>query len=245
MKHKGIAFKLILFIFVSCAFIFALVFGYNYYFSRRIIVENVEENARNIVFTTVSRIETILHAVEKVPENLAYFLEHTPYNKDELIGLMHSVIEKNPEIYGTTIAFEPYRFDKNSLYFAPYFYKSQGENRLVYLDESYRYFYWDWYQIPKELDHPVWSEPYYDEGAGNIIMSTYSAPFYKTVSGEREFMGIVTADVSLEWLEKIVSSIKIAETGYGFLISQNGTIVTHPDKNLIMNKISSKQLKSN
>jgi sigma-B regulation protein RsbU (phosphoserine phosphatase) len=82
----------------------------------------------------------------------------------------------------------------------------------------------------------VWSEPYYDEGAGNIIMSTYSVPFYRTVSGKKQFMGIVTADVSLSWLEEIVASIKIAQTGYGFLVSQNGTFVTHPDNHLIMNE---------
>ncbi len=35
--------------------------------------------------------------------------------------------------------------------------------------ESYQYFYLDWYQIPRELGRPLWSEPYFDEGAGNII----------------------------------------------------------------------------
>jgi sigma-B regulation protein RsbU (phosphoserine phosphatase) len=100
----------------------------------------------------------------------------------------------------------------------------------------YEYFYWDWYQIPKELKRPVWTEPYFDEGAGQIIMATYSVPFYKTVSGERKFMGVVTADISLAWLQQIVSSIKIKQTGYGFLITKNGTFVTHPDSDLIMNE---------
>lgn len=237
MKNRGIAFKLILLILASSTLIFMLIFGYNYYISRRIIVKNVEENARNLALTTVNRIETAMHSVKKVPENLAYFLEHSSYTGNELINLIRSVVENNPEIYGATIAFEPYSFERNSLYFAPYFYKSQGKIKFTYLGgESYRYFYLDWYQIPKELNRPQWSEPYYDEGGGNIIMSTYSVPFYKTVSGKRQYMGVVTADVSLEWLQKIVSSIKISETGYGFLISKNGTIVTYPSRDLIMNE---------
>lgn len=214
-----------------------LIFGYNYLFSRRIIVKNLEENARNLALATVNRIETVLRSMEKVSENLAYFLENSSDSKNELLDLIRSVVEKNPEIYGSTIAFEPYAFDKNSLYFAPYFYKGDGKIKFTYLGgESYRYFYWDWYQIPKELNRPVWSEPYYDKGGGNIIMSTYSAPFYKTIAGKRQFMGVVTADVSLSWLQEIVSSIKISQTGYGFLISKNGTLVTHPYKHLIMNE---------
>ena len=81
----------------------------------------------------------------------------------------------------------------------------------------------------------MWSEPYFDEGAGNIIMSTYSVPFYQDIKGEKKLLGIVTADISLAWLQEMVSSIKIAETGYAFLISKTGTLITHPRKDLVMN----------
>jgi len=94
----------------------------------------------------------------------------------------------------------------------------------------------DWYQIPKELERPMWSEPYYDEGAGNAIMSTYSVPIYKHLNGQKKFIGILTADISLDWLQEYMNSIKIYKTGYGFMISSNGTMVTHPDKELIMNE---------
>ncbi|MDA2919827.1 SpoIIE family protein phosphatase [Desulfobacterota bacterium AH_259_B03_O07] len=200
-------------------------------------MNNVRENSKNLAFNAVNRIETILKSFEKIPENLAYFLKYSDYTKSELTNLIRTVVENNSEIFGSTIAFEPYAFDKNSEYFAPYFYKDNGDIKFTYLGgDTYRYFHWDWYQIPKELDKPQWSEPYYDEGGGNIIMSTYSVPFYKNIEGKKKFMGIVTADISLDWLEKIVSSIEISKTGYGFLISKNGTFVTHPDSDLIMNE---------
>jgi sigma-B regulation protein RsbU (phosphoserine phosphatase) len=81
----------------------------------------------------------------------------------------------------------------------------------------------------------MWSEPYFDEGAGNIIMSTYSVPFYQILKGERKLLGIVTADISLAWLQKIVSSIKIAETGFAFLILKKGNLITRPRQDLVMN----------
>ena len=237
LKNRGIAFKLIFFFTLSSGLIFLLIFSFNYRFSRRMIEKNVEDNARNLVLSKVNRIETILLSVQRVPENLACFLENSSYNKEELLLLLRTVVENNAEIYGATIAFEPYGFDKKSIYFAPYFYKNKG--RIEFADlgcESYKYFNWDWYQIPKELNHPEWTEPYFDEGGGNILMTTYSVPFYRVVGGRRQFKGIVTADISLGWLQEVVSSIKVLQTGYGFLISKNGTVVTHPMKELIMNE---------
>ena len=237
IRNRGIAFKLVFFILTSCTLIFLVIFGYNYLVSRRIIVRNIQDSAQNLALVTVNKIETVLRAVEKVPQNLAYSLEESQYRKKGLMNLLRSVVENNPEIYGATIAFEPYAFDKDSLYFAPYFYKSDGEIKYANLgEESYDYFSWDWYRAPKERDRPLWSEPYFDVGGGNVIMSTYSVPFYREVDGKKTFMGIVTADISLSWLQDLVASIKIGETGYGFLVSKEGKVVTHPKKELIMNE---------
>jgi len=234
MKNRGLALKLALLILTSITLIFSFVFIYNYFFSRQIITDNIEKNANSVASATVNRIDSVLRALEKVPENLAYFLESFSYDGGDIMQLIHSVIENNPEIYGATIAFEPYAYSSNAARFAPYFFKSKGKVEFTYI--LYEYFYADWYQIPKELDRPIWTEPYYDVGAGEIVMTTYSVPFYKTVQGERKFMGIVTADVSLSWLQEMVASIKIAETGYGFLITKNGTFVTHPASDFIMNE---------
>jgi len=99
---------------------------------------------------------------------------------------------------------------------------------------SYDYHNQDWYKTPKERDSAMWSEPYFDEGAGNILMTTYSVPFYKEVNNEKIFNGIVTADISLQWLEEITNSISIFETGFAFLISSKGTIISHPNNKNIM-----------
>jgi sigma-B regulation protein RsbU (phosphoserine phosphatase) len=120
--------------------------------------------------------------------------------------------------------------------YAPYYYKKDGKLAFVNLaDVDYQYQYWDWYQIPKMLGKPSWSEPFFDKGAGNIVMATYSVPFYKTVDGKPVLEGIATVDISLEWLQKTVSNLKVGQGGYAFLISRNGTVVTHPNRNLIMN----------
>ena len=237
MKNRGLAFKLILLILSSVTLIFLLIFGYNYMYSRKIIIENVEKNAMNLARATVNQIDVVLSSIEKVPENLAYVLDRSLCAGEELNNLLKYIVQKNKEIYGSAVAFEPRAYNGEKERYAPYFYKSGGEIKYSDLGvASYQYFFQDWYQIPKELNRPVWTEPYFDEGGGNIIMSTYSVPFYRTVEGKKGIAGIITSDISLSWLQEIVASIKIAKTGYGFLISQNGTFVTHPKKELVMNE---------
>jgi len=237
IKNKSIAFKLIFFILVSCSILFLGIFLYNYLFSRDIIIENISENAKNMTRATVNEIDSVLFAIQEIPQNLASILENDPYDKDEILHMLYSSIESNPEIYGMAVVFEPYAFDPNSLYFAPYYYRKNSNLELRYLgNDFYQYFYLDWYQTPRELKSPMWSEPYYDEGGGNILMATYSVPFYKKIDGEKKFMGVITADISLGWLQEMVSSIKIEKSGYAFLISKNGTYVTHPHAKMIMNE---------
>ena len=234
MKNRGLALKLTVLILTSVTLIFTGIFAYNYVISRRIIIQNIEKNAYNMANATVNRIDMVLRSIEKVPGNVASFMESAPKVSTEITDLVRMIVTNNPEIYGATIAYEENGLSEGKPTLAPYCYKYRNELRLTYL--NYDYIYWDWYQIPKELDRPAWTEPYYGESAGDIVTSTYSVPLYRTVDGNRKFMGVITADVSLEWLQKIVGSIKIAETGYGFILSKNGTFVTHPDPKLVMNE---------
>ncbi len=237
LHNRGLAFKMILFIFSSIIFVFAVIFLYNYKVSSNLIKRNIEENARIFTSNTVIKVDNVLRSVEKVIDNAAVFVEKSEYNDSKIHALLKMLVAKNSEIYGSTIAFEPYTFIKSQKYYAPYYFKQNDSLKYVSLaGDKYDYFHQDWYQIPKELDRPIWSEPYFDEGGGEIVMSTYSVPLYRNINGKREFLGIFTADISLDWLQKLVLSIKVSETGYGFMISKTGKLVTHPIKDVIMNE---------
>jgi sigma-B regulation protein RsbU (phosphoserine phosphatase) len=237
MRNKGIAFRYSLSILTITILIFALFFIINRNISKRIILENVEKNVENLTISTVNKIESIIKSVQKIPDNQSSLLQNFHFSADELKKLIRLSLETNPEIFGSCIAYKPYGFYKDSLYFAPYYYRLGDSLKFENLgNDLYQYFYLDWYQIPKELEKAFWSEPYYDEGGGNILMCTYSVPFFKKTEGKEEFSGIITVDISLKWLEKLMSKIKLFDNGYAFLLSGNGTFITHPDENLVLNQ---------
>ena len=235
---NSIVIRLVLVITLSSAVIFAVTLGYNYYQSRVILENELESNARNLAMSLVNRVEIQLTAVTKVTEGLARYVESDKHTEQELLSLIRTTVEHNPEIYGSFVAFEPYAFSAKSRLYAPYYYREKGKIVFEGLENSYidyPYPYWDWYQIPRELGKLEWSEPYFDEGAGNILMSTCSMPFYKVINGKKQLQGIVGSDVSLDSLTEYISSVKILRTGYAALLTRNGTILAHPLKHSIMN----------
>ncbi len=180
----------------------------------------------------IRKINRLIEFVQKIPEDLVYILEFQDVNKEEMQILLESVLFNNPEIFGSAIAYEPNQFIKDSVFYAPYVYRKGDANVFTNLNSpSYNYFQKDWYLIPKTLMKPVWSEPYFDTGGGNLLMSTYSIPFNKFNGSKEFFKGIVTVDVSIEELAKNVQTIGKLWGCHAMLISQNGTILSaaHPE----------------
>jgi phosphoserine phosphatase RsbU/P len=236
MRNRGLAFKLILFTLSGTMAVFLSAFAYFYLSSKDSMMKSAEENARNLTHSTAYKIEMVLGGVEKVALNYASLLSARNFEAGDVAQLAERMVSTNPEIYGAAIAFEPGSLAAGAYYFLPYCYrKADGHLINVMLgDESYHYFTMDWYQIPRELNRSAWTEPYYDEGGGNMIMASYSVPFYKDKDGEKRFQGVVTTDIALHELQEIVSAIRLYRSGYAFLISRNGVFITHPDSRLVM-----------
>jgi sigma-B regulation protein RsbU (phosphoserine phosphatase) len=237
IKHSIVT-RLLLIITLSGTGIFAATLGYNDYQSRQLLEQELESNARHLALSLVNRVETELTAVRKITEGLARSVELITPDEPVLMSLIRTTVEANPEIYGAGVAFEPYAFNSNIELYAPYFFRNHGKISLSPLEKSYQhlsYLHWDWYQIPRETGVQQWSEPYFDDGAGNILMSTCSVPFYQTIAGKKVMRGVVTADVSLDALTSLISSVKILDTGYAAVLSRNGMILAHPLQDAIMN----------
>lgn len=232
ISNRNFLHKTSLYVTIIAVITFTAILIYNYYVSKKIILENIQDNTRTLAISTLFQIDSILIAAQKMPENISYILDCTEFDETGLKKMLKTLLAHNEGIYGSAIAFEPYMFDKNKYGFAPYYYKSNGKIKYADLNkENYDYFKWEWYENPKKLNKGVWSEPYFDRNGGNTLMITYSQPFYKTINGKEEFRGVVTCDIALDWLEKLISKIKIFQTGYAFVLSPEGTFIAHPDSN--------------
>lgn len=237
MRLHGIAFRLASLTLVGATLILTAIVGYNYTVSRGMIVSLAEERGTLLAGSTAQHISGVFKAVQKVMKTISSSLEDGGLTKKQVNDLGQRILIDNPEIFGSAIAFEPYGFQSDSEYYAPYYYRSDNDIVFARLgSEDYQYFYMDWYQLPKELERPIWTEPYYDEAGSYALMTTYAVPFYRTRDGHKVLQGVATADISLSWMQKLISNLSNRESGYVFMLSRYGTFIAHPDTNLVMNE---------
>jgi len=232
--RRGLAFKLAVCILTGATAIFAATFAYYYHSSKEMLLRSVRENARNLLRGSVARLEIHLSGVERIPRYLAGELGRRTPDPAELERSLAEFLAASPDVYGTAAAYAPGAFSPERQRFAPYFCRKDNQAARVPLGYEDRYELENWYLVPKELGRPVWSEPYFDEAGGDIVMTTYSVPFFRTEGSRRVFLGVVTADVSLDWLRRQVARVAMFHSGYAFLVSGNGVYVSHPDNRLIM-----------
>lgn len=210
--------------------ILGAVIGYNYISARALLLDELQQKSRHLARATAGRIEVTGYAVEKVVQSAAFMLAENTYDVAQQYDLLKNLVAKNPEIFGAAIA--PWPRSE-----APYVWRAAPpEDMLLHSDlnaEGYQYDVWDWFTLPRDLKRAIWTEPYYDEGGGNVLMVTRAAPVWR--AGD-EFAGVITGDVSLEWLRDMLAQLPVGRSGYAFLVSATGVFISHPAGELIMNE---------
>lgn len=204
-----------------------------------------EANARyqGVLDRNNERVHATLKAVEVAISNAVPLVEENLDSPERLFAVVERVVALNPDIVGSAIAFEPNYYAAKGQWFSPYAYRNGTALETKQLGTvEYEYHYMDWYQIPKLLGCPIWSEPYFDTDGGNTMMTTYSLPL---CDRHGELYAVFTADISLEWLSRMMQQTdsinnngrgKDVGHAYSFIIGRGGTYIAHPDTDRILSE---------
>ncbi|MEI6455444.1 MAG: nuclear transport factor 2 family protein [bacterium] len=133
--------------------------------------------------------------VEAAVDKLAKEIAAKPLPPAGMFPVLKEFLKKYPSIYGAAMAFAPTEADGKKQLASPYIYRKKTEFVEVNLESAYDYTTDEWYAEPVRQGKPFWSNPYYDDGGGGVVMVTYSVPVFNT---ENKLIGVVTSDLTLE-----------------------------------------------
>jgi len=183
-----------------------------------------------------SEFNTEMASDREIPRTFSRFLEeNTDITRGGVTDTLHAVLRDTPRIVGIAVVYEPEAFDGNDARYAstpghdatgrfiPYWNRLSGNETLDPVEDIDTS---DWYTIPKSTQADQIIEPYIYEG---VLMTSYVSPVMKN----KTFAGIVSMDVALESIDRTVSRVRVFDSGYAFLVSNNGTFVSFPKKDYL------------
>lgn len=205
-----------------------------YVFSQNGIRNEASLRAESELETTRVRIMDIINQAEAAVRNSVWIAQWCLEVPDSMGRVTQRIVQDNPVVVGSTVAFVP-GYDKKRPLFAPYSYRVPGTGNIELKSlatSEYDYPSQEWFTKPIELDDGYWSEPYVDEGGGEMLMTTYSLPL-RDANGK--IAAVITADISLDWLNEIVGNISVYPSAYSVLLSRSGQVMVCPVETLVMN----------
>ena len=212
-------------LFVSLLFIGALVVMAMANYKQ--IAAEAENATRHRLHAMVKEIEAPLVEVESATSSAGKFVASMMNNEELLYRITQQMVLQQPSVCGSAIAFAKGQHGDDR-WFAPYSY--EGPDRQIHSiqlgNEDYDYYDMEWFRVPYETGMPHWSNPYYDEGGGNLQMTTYSYPV-KDSTGR--VFAVVTADVPVMWLHDISLKMKPYERSFITLLCPDGSTLAATD----------------
>lgn len=206
-----------------------------YLYSQKQLKQEASLRAESQLEATKNRILDITNQAESAVRNNTWIAQWCLNVPDSLYRVTQRIVADNPAVVGSAIALVP-DYYKDIHLLAPYTARRLGTYEPVTMSlagEEYNYPEQEWFKKGLENEQGYWSEPYVDEGGGDILMTTFSLPI-KDASGRTA--AVLTADLSLDWLSDLVGSVKVYPNAYSMMISRSGQFLVCPVETLVMHQ---------
>lgn len=205
-------------------------------FSYDAVVKESKLNAGRAISNSILEIENVLAFVESSSNMLASVVQSNFADSIEISHYTSEILQADSAVIACAIAFEPYKYREDLAYAMLLSSKDEKTGSVstsVISADEYDYLTMDWYQISRLLGKSYWNDPVFDEGGSSRMIATYSVPLY---DGKGDFLGVLRADVSLEWLTRVMDKFRPYKSAKTLVVGKNGSYISHPDKEKILNE---------
>ena len=226
--RQSLSWKLSLGILLMAIPIFALSIGFLFIHSREKVKKEATEHAASVVNTTMQHITRFMDIVETATD-VNDWEATANLQPDSLLAISRSIVVLNGHIDGCSISTEPNIFPKYGRNFSAYTVR-ESDTITTVIEEPYEYFEKVWYKTPHLQGKPCWVV-YYDESDSlsltlDGMIASYSKPLY---NDEKQFVGVISTDLSLIRLSKVITSETPYEGSYFMMTGDEGRYFLHPD----------------
>jgi len=223
--------------------VFAVITVVNIYQTKNLTIETAQKMAQAETSDHANQIQIQLDyamdTARTLAANLTTMVEEQKADRALTDAMFQRILKNNEQFMGVWSVWEPNAFDAQdekyinterhdaSGRYVP-FWTRDGDrivpSPIVDYDTS------DFYLLPKQKGQEMILEPFVYPIAGkDVLLTSIIVP----VTIDNEFKGIVAVDMSLETFAQLSQQVKLFESGFGSIISNNGMFVTHPNNDYV------------
>ncbi len=244
-KYSLIAYFFTAIIVISAIIIMTIIIGSVIRRYENVQIQIAQQNAVSEVQEASLEISSHLASLNQITKDIAIIdntLAGKPNHASEISTVLHGLLENEPNFLNAYTAYEKGIFEGRD-YMMIGWYRQSGKLIPItqnlpgesYYDPGQPIYEYhkdnSWYLLAKEERKPLWGPPYFDEGGTNELIASSVCPIFDE---KGKFIGVAGNDVPLGWLADITSKVKLLESGYVFVVSEDGILMTYPQRERIM-----------
>jgi methyl-accepting chemotaxis protein len=237
--NRSIVWTLTLTIGCATAVVLALNSWLIYSSARQTLIRETEAFGKQMTAKTAEEMGVYLNRLATVPIVMAQRHHRLGIDPDKMtIPFLADVLKSQPDEVLTAYYAYEHRYPPDPMR-VPLVSRASYPNALP-MEDTYDHHAADqeWYQKPKKTGALSITEPFYDAGFVNDTMVSITIPMYDQ---KNRFYGIAGVDIKLEGLAQRTAELRILrdefkDREFAMLVSEGGTIIAHPNKQLLLRK---------
>lgn len=201
--------------------------------SRQIVKLICDNNAKALDAQLVA----IERSVDLLTQHISFFLydNKLPLQKriKNLERISLSTADYTSEAYSVYFHCNPEKYDSSMDFF---YFRNHDTGKFEAGSVANPYTYEQetglsagWYFESACTKKACWLAPYvhtYNEDGKGVIVASYTVPLFDE---SQDLLGVMGMDYTFDQLFLEVNHIKLYDTGYAFLVTKDGTVITHPE----------------
>lgn len=241
--HMNLLGKILATVIGTVFVVFAVITVVNIYQTKNLTIETAQKMAQaetsDHAYQIQIQLDYAMDTARTLAANLTTMVEEQKADRTLTDAMFQRILKNNEQFMGVWSVWEPNAFDgQDEKYINTERHDASGRyvtfwtrdgdsivpTPIVDYDTS------DFYLLPKQKGQEMILEPFVYPIAGkDVLLTSIIVP----VTIDNEFKGIVAVDMSLETFAQLSQQVKLFDSGFGSIISNNGMFVTHPNNDYV------------
>jgi len=216
-----------------------------YHVSSSVVVSVNGSNFHSSMQASAMTISNAMSEVNVAVNNNIKDIEDHLSQPDVMEVIMKRIVEHNPRIRSCGISFIDSYYPKKGRAFCPYAWRddSLGVKLRPANEPNSDYLASEWFTDAVAKDSAYWSQPFFESGDAKTPLVAYMYPIHDR---QGKVVAILGADLSLDFVTELLNEqdrISVNEAKFifayddrlhSYLLTHDGTYITHPDKRRIL-----------